>query len=214
MPSLPDLRLYLVLGAADTGSRPFEEVALQAAEGGVTAVQLRDKHMPARDQVAHAKRLKALLAPRGVAVLVNDRVDVARAADADGVHLGQSDLHPADARRLVGDSMVIGASVHNTAEADAVDRENVDYVGLGPVATTSTKADAEPAIGVQGVQQLHERVGLPAVAIGGVTAATAPSLAAAGVHGLAVISAICGAGDPAAAASELRAAFEAAPVPG
>ncbi|SDG28583.1 thiamine-phosphate pyrophosphorylase [Limimonas halophila] len=207
MRACPDLSLYLILGAADTAGTPFEEVVLSAVAGGVSVVQLRDKHTCARDQVANAKRLKALLAPRGVPLIVNDRVDVALAAGADGVHLGQDDMHAADARRLIGEEMLIGTSVHNAHEAAGVDPELVDYVGIGPVFGTGSKADPDPAIGPEGVAELSRQVGLPAVAIGGITGANAGQLAGTGVDGLAVISAICHADDPGAAAQRIRRSF-------
>jgi len=207
MRACPDLSLYLILGAADTRCTPFEEVVLSAVAGGVSVVQLREKHTFVRDQVANAKRLKALLAPRGVPLIVNDRVDVALAAGADGVHLGQDDMHPADARRLVGDDIVLGTSVHNAREAAAVDPELVDYVGIGPAFGTGSKADPDPAIGPSGVAELCRQVGLPSVAIGGITAENAGQIAGTGVDGVAVISAICHAEDPRAAAGRLRQTF-------
>jgi len=203
----PDLSLYLIVGAADTRRTPFEEVVLSAVAGGVSVVQLRDKQSCTRDQLANAKRLKALLAPRGVPLIVNDRVDVALAAGADGVHLGQDDMPPADARRLVGAEMLIGTSVHNAREAAGVDPELVDYVGVGPAFGTASKANPDPAIGPSGVAELRRRVGLPAVAIGGITADNANRLADTGVDGVAVISAICHADDPRTAAEHIRRTF-------
>jgi len=205
--SLPDLSLYLVLGAADTGRRPFEEVVLAAIEGGVTVVQLRDKQAETRMQLEHALRLKALLEPRGVPLIVNDRIDVAMAARADGVHLGQDDMPPALARRLVGEDMLIGLSVSDRVEADAADPETVDYVGIGSVFPTGTKADAGAAIGPKFAADLRGLVGLPSVAIGGINAGNAGQLRGSGIEGIAVVSAICAAGEPKAAARELRQAY-------
>lgn len=205
--SLPDLSLYLVLGAADTGKRPFEEVVLAAIEGGVTVVQLRDKHADTRVLLEHALRLKALLEPRGVPLIVNDRIDVAMAARADGVHLGQDDMPPVLARRLVGEEMLIGLSVSDRVEADTADPETVDYVGIGSVFPTGTKSDAGAAIGPAFAGELREQVGLPSVAIGGINAGNAGQLRGSGIEGLAVVSAICAAEDPTAAAQELRRAY-------
>lgn len=204
---VPDLSLYLVVGAADTGRRPFEEVVLRAVGGGVTLVQLREKRTSTRDQIAHARHLKAMLAPRGVPLIVNDRVDVALAAGADGVHLGADDMSPADARRLVGEEMILGLSVGDETEARAADPALVDYVGIGPAFATGTKADAGDAIGPEGVGALRRRVGLPGVAIGGVSADNAGELRESGIEGIAVVSAICAADDPCAAARRLRAVF-------
>lgn len=203
--TMPDLDLYLVLGADDTGRRPFEEVVLAAIDGGVTLVQLREKAASTRVVLEHALRLKALLEPRGVPLIVNDRIDVAMAAGAAGVHLGQDDMPPAIARRLVGERMLIGLSVGNAAEADGADPEVVDYVGIGPVFETGTKADAGAALGPDRTASLRRRVGLPSVAIGGIQADNAGELAGTGLEGIAVVSAICAADDPKRAAQRLRA---------
>jgi thiamine-phosphate pyrophosphorylase len=205
--TLPDLSLYLVLGAQDTGKRPFEEIVLAAIEGGVTLVQLREKHAPTRVQLEHALRLKALLKPRGVPLIVNDRVDVALAAGADGVHLGQDDMPPAEARRLVGPDLLLGLSVGDAMEAETADPDLVDYVGIDPAFDTGTKSDAGTGIGPDGVARLRAKVALPSVAIGGIGPGNAGQLAGTGIEGLAVVSAICAAEDPKAAAQTLRAAF-------
>jgi len=203
----PDLSLYLVLGAADTGRRPFEEVVLSAVEGGVTLVQLREKDATTRVLLEHALRLKALLQPRGVPLIVNDRLDVALAANADGVHLGQDDMPAATARQLLGPDKLIGLSVGDTMEAAGADPELVDYVGLGPAFATGSKDDAGDAIGPDGVAALRRKVALPSVAIGGINAGNAAQLAGSGVEGIAVVSAICAADDPEGAAEALRSAF-------
>lgn len=203
----PDLSLYLVLGAADTGPRPFEEVVLSAIAGGVTLVQLREKTISTRAQLDHARRLKALLAPRGVPLIVNDRIDVALAVGADGVHLGEDDMPPAEARRLLGEGMLIGLSVGDEAEAELAAPDLVDYVGIGPAFATGSKADAGEAIGPDGVAALRRKVGLPAVAIGGIQAGNVGELRETGVDGVAVVSAICRADDPRHAAAALRKAL-------
>jgi thiamine-phosphate pyrophosphorylase len=205
--TLPDLSLYLVFGATDTGPRPFEETVLAAIEGGVTLVQLREKDAGTRVMTEHALRLKALLEPRGVPLIVNDRIDVALAAGAAGVHLGHDDMPPALARRLLGPDMLIGLSVGDEVEADAADPEIVDYVGIGPVFPTGTKSDAGEALGPARAARLRARTGLPSVAIGGIQADNAGQLRGTGIDGLAVVSAICGADDPGAAARRLRQAF-------
>lgn len=204
---LPDLTLYLVLGPRDTGKRPFEEVVLRAVEGGVTLVQYRDKSAPTREQVENARRLKALLAPRGVPLIVNDRVDVALAVRADGVHLGAEDMSPVDARRLLGGDMILGLSVGDVKEARAADPSLVDYVGIGPAFATGSKADAGAAIGPEGVEKLRRKVELPSVAIGGISVENAGQLRSTGIQGIAVVSAICAAEAPGAAARRLRRAF-------
>lgn len=205
--TLPDLSLYLVFGAGDTGPRPFEETVLAAVDGGVTLVQLREKDAGTRVMMEHALRLKALLEPRGVPLIVNDRIDVALAAGAAGVHLGHDDMPAALARRLVGPDMLIGLSVSDEVEADVADPEVVDYVGIGPVFATGTKSDAGAAIGPERAATLRRRIGLPSVAIGGIQAENAGQLRGTGIDGLAVVSAICSAPDPRAAARDLRTAF-------
>lgn len=204
-----DLSLYLVLGAGDTGGRDPVAVARAAVAGGVGVVQLREKAASTREQVVRARALKAALAPLGVPLLINDRVDVALAAGADGVHLGQDDMAPEDARRLLGPGAILGLSVGDAAEARTADPALVDYVGIGPAFATGTKADAGAAIGPAGVAALRRQVGLPGVAIGGIDAANAGALGACGIEGVAVVSAVAGAADPAAAARRLRAAFAA-----
>lgn len=208
---VPDLTLYLVVGTGDTAGRPLVEVVRAAVQGGVTLVQLREKTAPTRRQLELARALRGELDGTGVPLIVNDRIDVALAAGADGVHLGQEDMPPDLARRLLGDDMILGLSVGDDAEARTADPALVDYVGIGPAYATGTKADAGTAIGPKGVARLHRRVGLPGVAIGGITAENAAALAAAGLEGIAVVSAIAAAGDPEAAARRLRGSFRADP---
>ena len=203
-----DLTLYLVAGQADCGSRPLEEVVAAAVAGGVTLVQLREKGVATRTHLERARGLKRRLAPTGVPLLINDRIDVALAAGVDGVHLGQDDMPPAQARALMGEEAIIGLSAGDAAEAGSVDPALVDYAGVGPAYATGTKSDAGAAIGVEGVGDVMRRVGVPVVAIGGITAETAGALVAAGAAGVAVVSAVCAAADPEAAARVVRRAVE------
>ena len=214
-----DLSLYLVVGPDDTRSRPLHDVVLAGVAGGVTAVQLRRKDHAARAFVEEARALVVALRPRGVPLIVNDRVDVALAADADGVHVGQEDLPVADVRRLVGERMVVGLSITTLAEARALDPANVDYAGVGPVFATASKPDAAPPLGLDGTRAVCEALaagahGLPAVAIGGIGPANAAAVRDTGVAGVAVISAICAADDPAAAAAALAALMRGLPAVG
>lgn len=203
----PELGLYLVIGAGDTAGRPLTEVVAAAVDGGVDLVQLREKHSDTRTLYERARALKDLLDPRGVPLIVNDRLDVALAVDAAGVHLGQEDMPPDVARRVMGPGPIIGLSVSDAAEAATADPAVVDYTGIGAVYATGTKADAGAAIGPAGVRELRAQVAMPSVAIGGISARNAPELRGTGVEGIAVVSAIAGADDPTAAARELRAAF-------
>ena len=207
-----NLSLYLVIGPGDTRGRPLREVVLAAVEGGVTAVQLRRKDHSARAFVEETRALVAELRPRGIPLIVNDRVDVALAAGADGVHVGQDDLPAADVRRMVGEDRIVGLSVTNVSEAIAVDPAIVDYAGIGPVFATPTKPDAAPPLGLAGTRAVCDVLTVPAVGIGGIGLTNATDVLTTGVAGIAVISAICGADDPRASATQLAALARAARV--
>lgn len=183
--------------------RPLEAVVAAAARGGVASVQLREKDLPTRDFVAAVRDLKALLAPWSVPLIVNDRVDVALAAGADGVHLGQEDLSAEDARRLLGPDALLGLSVETWADAERADALDVDYLGVSPVYLTPTKADTKGAWGLEGLARLRAVIRHPLVAIGGMNAGTVADAVRAGADGIAVVSAICSAPDPEAATRDL-----------
>jgi thiamine-phosphate pyrophosphorylase len=172
-------------------------------------VQLREKDCATRQFVELARALKALLAPAGVPLIVNDRVDVALAAAAAGVHLGQSDMDCRDARRLLGPGALIGLSVETLAQSAAAPGE-ADYLGVSPVFSTPTKTDTAPAWGLDGLAALRRETSRPLVAIGGIHAENASQVIAAGADGIAVVSALCAAADPEAAARELRRRISAA----
>jgi thiamine-phosphate pyrophosphorylase len=203
-----DWSLYLVTDRLLSLGRPIDEIVRAAVDGGVTAVQLREKDCSTREFIALARKLKELLAPRGVPLLINDRVDVALAAQADGVHIGQSDMAYRDARALLGPDALIGLSVETPAQAaEAVDWD-CDYLGVGPIFQTATKLDAAPAWGLDRLAELRRISHHRLVAIGGINASNAASIAAAGADGIAVVSAICSAPDPRAAAADLRTIIE------
>lgn len=211
MPAKPpfDLTLYLVVGSDAVGGSSLEDVVAAALRGGVTVVQLREKTLPDDAMVALARRLKALVARHGVPLIVNDRIAVAQAAGADGVHLGWDDEAAPAARARLGDAALVGLSAGTAEEAARVDCALADYVGIGSVYPTATKPDAGPAIGVAGLQAVHELLPLPAVAIGGIGLGNAAEvMAGSTVEGIAVVSAICGASDPEAAARGLRAEID------
>lgn len=209
---LPDLAVYLVTDRALCRGRRLEDVVAQAVAGGVTVVQLREKQADTRDVLAQARALKALLTPLGVPLLINDRVDIALASGADGVHLGQSDMPVAEARRLLGPEALIGLSIDephlNPCQLDEAATLPVDYLGIGPVYATATKADAGPALGLETLRAILPRVPRPFVGIGGIGLDNAAGVVAAGAQGVAVVSAICAADDPQAAARQLRRAVE------
>lgn len=202
-----DLRLYLVTDRALCLGRPLDEVVLAAVEGGVTMVQLREKDLSTRAFIEEARALKARLAPFGVPLIINDRVDVALAAGADGVHLGQSDMAVADARRLLGADRMIGLSIEDPAQAAQSDAAVADYLAASPVFSTPTKTDTAPALGLDGVARIRAMSDKPLVAIGGIHVGNAADVLQAGADGIAVVSAICSAEDPRAAARALRAAL-------
>jgi len=206
-----DLSVYVVTDATLCAAAGLAATVEAAVAGGATMIQLRDPAAPSRTLVEGARTLVALLRPRGIPLIVNDRADVAVAADADGVHLGQDDMAPRDARALLGPDRIIGLSVGSPAElaASRDDLASVDYLGTGPLRVTATKADAGAAIGIPGLAAVLALTDLPVVAIGGVDAVLAGEAVAAGAAGAAVVSAVCGTADPAAAAARIAAAVAA-----
>jgi thiamine-phosphate pyrophosphorylase len=198
------LRLCLVTDSTLCGERGVVAVVEAAVRGEVSCVQLREKALDTRAFVERARALKAWLGPRGVPLIINDRVDVALACGADGVHVGQNDMAPEDVRRFMPQAL-IGLSVESLAQLAAAERAPVDYYGISPVFATSTKHDAAPALGLDGLRAIRERTTRPLVAIGGIHAGNAAAVMAAGADGLAVVSALCCADDPAEAARALLA---------
>ena len=199
-----DYSLYLVTDRALSLGRSTVEVVRAAIRGGVSCVQLREKGCSTREFMDEARLLKALLVGTGVPLFINDRLDVALAVGADGVHLGQNDLAIADARRLVGNRMIIGISAESVADAVRAEAEGADYIGASPVFTTPTKTDTAPPLGLAGLRAIRRAVQLPLVAIGGINADNAAQVLRAGADGLAVVSAIVSAPCPRTAAAGLR----------
>ena len=205
-----DLGVYLVTDPVMTARRGLGVVLRAAIAGGVTMVQLRDKHASDLDLIDIARDLKRILAGSDVPLIINDRLAVARAVDADGLHLGQDDISPAAARDLLGPRAIIGLSVTTPAEIARLDPGLVDYAGLGPIFATATKPDAGDALGAARFSVLRASIAVPVVAIGGVTLDNAFQAFAAGADGVAVVSAICAAADPQAAARRLAEIAQAA----
>jgi thiamine-phosphate pyrophosphorylase len=208
-----DLRLNAIVDPERSGGRDLAALARLCAEGGATLVQLRDKVSETRAMVEAARAIKAALAPFAVPLVVNDRVDVALAAGADGVHLGQDDMAVADARRILGPAAMIGLSVKNVGEAEAAPIALIDYVGSGGVYATLSKQQKNPPIGPEGLARIigvlsaraqKENKELPVCGIAGIDATNAAAVIGAGADGVAVISALSLALDPAAAARALR----------
>ncbi len=198
-----DLSVYFVVGEADVGDRDLLSIVSAAVRGGATLIQLREKDGRQEQVVALARALKAAL-PSDVPLILNDNAEAVLASGADGVHLGQDDGSPSEARALLGPKAIIGLSVGNLAEAAVSDVSEVDYLGVGPVFATGTKADAGAAIGPEGVLPVRQALDRPAVAIGGIALDSAESVVAAGADGVAVVSAIAKAADPEAAAHALK----------
>ena len=184
------------------------ELARLAISGGADTIQLRLKSGETKQMIDIASRMKTLCQKAGVALIINDRVDVAIASHADGVHLGQDDFPISLARKLLGKEAIIGGSAGNMEEARKCLREGADYIGVGPVFPTASKEDAGPAVGLDLLKQIVKKIPLPVIAIGGITKENAPQVLQTGVHGIAVISAVCCDQNPSEAARCLHLILE------
>lgn len=208
MTARPDLSVYLILDPAHCAGRRPEAIAAAAAKGGATLVQLRDKTLDSGALAKLAASVRRELAPFGVPLLVNDRVDAALAGGADGVHVGQNDTPAADARRILPDRAIVGLTVRSAAEAEAAPLDRIDYVSIGGVFATTSKTNPDPPIGTAGLGRiaalLRRSTDMPLGAIAGIDAENAAAVIGAGVDGVAVVSAICAVDDPEAAAARLR----------
>jgi thiamine-phosphate pyrophosphorylase len=200
----PDvLRLYLVTDQSLMSGRSLADVVGAAVQGGVSCVQLREKNLASREFLAQALMLKKLLAPHGVPLVINDRIDIALACGAQGVHLGQGDLPVGKARRLLPPDVFIGWSVESMADVLQSTTLPVDYLGVSPIFATPTKTDTKTAWGIDGLAEVRASTRLPLVAIGGIHAGNAREVLRAGADSLAIVSALCAADDPQAAAANL-----------
>ena len=210
-----DLRLYAIVDPENTGGHDLVDLTRAVAAGGATVVQLRDKVNDAARMIEEARAMKAALAPFNVPLIINDRVDVALAAGADGVHVGQEDMAVEEARRALGRAPFIGLSIRTAEQAAAAPLALLDYVGIGGVYSTTSKTSGKQPIGLDGlrhvVQVLRGRIGnFPSCGISGIMAANAEQVIAAGADGVAVISALSHHPDPQAAARELRSVVDTA----
>ncbi len=196
--------LYAIVDPLDTGRDPVE-LAAALLGGGARLVQLRLKTATSRDLLAAARALRGLCDAAGALLIVNDRADVARAADADGVHLGQDDLPVAAARRILGPEAIVGVSTHDVAQARTAAAAGADYLGVGPIFTTTSKANALPARGGALLGAVRAAVTVPLVAIGGITPDSAAMVRAAGADAVAMIGALVRADDVAAAVRDVLA---------
>lgn len=202
------LELYLVTDRALSLGRPLADVIIAAVRGGVTIVQLREKGATTRAFVEEAQHVRRLLAPWGVPLIINDRVDVALAVGADGVHVGQEDLPYPIARQLLGPEAIIGLSVENEAQVREAENFDVNYLGVSPIFLTQTKTDTKGSWGEEGLRNVRRLSRHRLVAIGGLNAGNAGKIVAAGADGIAVVSAICSAPDPQQAAQDLKQIIE------
>jgi thiamine-phosphate pyrophosphorylase len=195
--------LYFVTDRGLCGRRPLADVVLQAIRGGAACVQLREKSAATRAFVEEARRVKELMAPFRVPLVINDRLDVALAVGADGVHVGQDDMPYEIARKLMGPKAIIGLSVETWEDVERAEGLDADYLGVSPVFATPTKTDTKDPWGIEGIAKIKAFSRHPLVAIGGLDASNAEAVIMAGADGVAVVSAICAAPDPLAASREL-----------
>ncbi len=203
-----DLSLYLVTDRPLSRGRDMEWVVQEAVKGGATLVQLREKECSTAEFVALALRLKQTLAPLGIPLIINDRIDIALAVDADGVHIGQSDMPYEVARRLLGEDKIIGLSVETLDEVVQANALDVDYIGVSPVFATATKTDTLPPFGLEGLKRAAELSRHRIVGIGGMNPQTVGEAIACGIEGVAVVSAIVAADSPCEAAQSLSRLIE------
>jgi len=204
-----DLSVYVLLDPRYTANRPLDWMAGEVLSGGATALQLHLKDATAREWLAWAAKLLPMCRRAAAALIINDRADICRASEADGVHVGQDDLPVAAARAILGPEPVIGMSCDNLDEIRDAYSAGADYCGLGPVYPTASKPDAGPVVGPLQFTRTVQAAPLPIVGIGGITAANAAALAGAGAAGLAVISAVTMAAEPSLACRELALAIAA-----
>ncbi len=191
-----DFTLYLITDRHQTAGRQLPAVVADALAGGVTAVQLREKDLPARQLLELARELRDLTRRHGARLLINERIDVALAVDADGVHLGAASIPVAVARRLLGCEKLIGYSAHGVSEALAAQNDGADFVTFGPVYHTPSKAPYGAPLGVEHLAEAAAALAVPVFALGGVAVHTVPEIIRAGASGIALISAIISSPDP------------------
>ena len=199
-------RLYVIVDKSAAKDRDLAWIAERAIQGGADAIQVRDKTASAVQLINEAERVLRITKAAKVPLIINDRVDVAVALEADGVHIGQDDLPVSVARQILGPGRVVGKSTHSLKQALEADQEGADYLAVGPIYQTPTKPDY-PSVGLSLIRQIKAQVRKPIVAIGGIDQATLPDVLTAGAERVAVIRAVCSADDPKAAAQDLKRIF-------
>lgn len=204
----PDL--YVITDEGLAGGLPHSEIARRAVLGGADVIQLRDKTLPSREMVLVGREIREITRNAGALFIVNDRLDIALACHADGVHLGQDDMGCGTARQLSPAGFILGVSVGSVDEAMSAENQGADYVAVSPVFSTGSKTDAGPGYGLATVREIRAAVSIPVIAIGGIGPANAADVIGAGADGIAVISAVVSKADITAAARGLSAIIAAA----
>ena len=199
-----DYSLYLVTDRSLARGRPTIDIVTAAVLGGATMVQLREKDCPTLEFIEQALSIKDFLRTRNIPLIINDRLDVAQAVKADGVHLGQTDMPLEMAKSIVRDTMLIGISAESLQDAIEAEKGGADYLGVSPIYATPTKTDTAPALGLEGLREIRKAVSLPLVGIGGLNRQNVAEVIHNGGDGVAVVSAIVAADDPETAALELK----------
>lgn len=195
--------IYLVTDQKAAKGKPLEQVVSDAVKAGVSCVQLREKHTDTRLFLERARQFLAILKPAGIPLIINDRVDIALAAGAHGVHIGQSDMPYEDARKLMGPDAIIGLSVETWEDVEQAEPLDVAYIGVSPVFSTPTKTDTKSPWGIDGLKKIKQYSSHPLVAIGGLDATNSEMVVDAGADSIAVVSAICSADNCYEAARDL-----------
>lgn len=199
-----DLSVYVITADVPELDRDHLVVAQEAIAGGATVIQFREKTRNTREALEIASKLRLMTKTAGISLIINDRVDIALAVGADGVHLGQEDMPVALAKKIVSKGMVIGVSVTNLIEAIQAEKEGADYLGVGPIYPTPSKKDTAEPIGLDGLKMIRAQTSTPIVAIGGITCENAAEVIKAGADGIAVISTVTNAPDMREATRILR----------
>ncbi|MCH3964761.1 MAG: thiamine phosphate synthase [Clostridium sp.] len=200
-----DYSLYLVTDRRFIGSKPLKKAVEEAILGGVTLVQIREKNASSREFYSTALEVKEITQYYKIPIIIDDRIDIAQAVEADGVHLGQTDIPLVTARKILGDNKIIGISVGNIKEAIEAEKGGADYLGIGTIFNTGTKKDINKLIGIDGLRKIYDSINIPAVAIGGIGPDNFKEVLSTGVDGIAVVSAILGSKDITSAAKQLTA---------
>jgi thiamine-phosphate pyrophosphorylase len=198
-----DYSVYLVTDRELARGRTTLEIAAAAIRGGVSCIQLREKMCSTREFIDESLAIRSLLARHGIPLIINDRVDVALAVKADGIHLGQKDMPCRMARQIIPESMIVGISVESLDDAIAAQKDGADYLGVSPIYPTPTKTDTAQPLGLKGLRSIRSEVDLPLVGIGGLNADNVEAVIHNGADGVAVVSAIVAADDPEAATRDL-----------